>query len=66
MHSKIEELKLRFALFMDVIRIVMLIDRGVMNNNKGSKRWINKSLQLMKKNGFWHIINMYCYSKNFQ
>lgn len=32
----------RFKLFMDGVRVVMLIDRGVMNSNKGSKRWINK------------------------
>lgn len=27
---------------MDGVRVVMLIDRGVMNSNKGSRRWINK------------------------
>lgn len=28
--------------FMEGIRVLMLIDRGVGNTNKGSKRWINK------------------------
>lgn len=28
--------------FKEGIRILMLIDRGVQNSNKGSKRWINK------------------------
>lgn len=32
----------RFKDFTDGIRVIMLIDRGVMNANKGSKRWINK------------------------
>lgn len=27
---------------MDGVRVVMLIDRGVQNSNKGSRRWINK------------------------
>lgn len=31
-----------FKDFQDGIRVVMLINRGVMNSNKGSKRWINK------------------------
>lgn len=35
-------IKNRFRNFMDGVRVVMLIDRGVMNSNKGSKRWINK------------------------
>lgn len=32
----------RFRNFAYGVRIVMLIDRGVMNSNKGSRRWINK------------------------
>lgn len=28
--------------FMSGVRVLMLIDRGVKNSNKGSKRWINK------------------------
>ena len=31
-----------FGYFSHGVRVVMLIDRGVMNSNKGSKRWINK------------------------
>ncbi len=38
----IEEIKLRFADYMDGVRVSMLIDRSVGNNNKGSKRWVNK------------------------
>lgn len=38
----LEEIKHRFKDFMDGVRVVMLIDRGIMNSNKGSKRWINK------------------------
>lgn len=37
-----EKISQRFKGFTDGIRVVMLIDRGVMNANKGSKRWINK------------------------
>jgi len=32
----------KFEIFTDGIRVLMLIDRGVMNSNKGSRRWINK------------------------
>lgn len=40
--QELDEINARFAAFRDGIRVVMLIDRGVMNSNKGSKRWINK------------------------
>lgn len=30
------------SFFKEGIRVLMLIDRGVQNSNKGSKRWINK------------------------
>jgi len=33
---------------MDGVRVVMLIDRGIMNSNKGSKRWINKIITSCK------------------
>ena len=40
----IEEIKHRFADYMDGVRVSMLIDRSVGNNNKGSKRWVNKTV----------------------
>lgn len=40
--TTIIDIQNRFRGFMSGIRVVMLIDRGVMNSNKGSKRWINK------------------------
>lgn len=40
--QKIVGIQNRFHGFMDGIRVVMLIDRGIQNSNKGSKRWINK------------------------
>ena len=36
------EIMNKFYLFAHGVRILMLIDRGIMNSNKGSKRWINK------------------------
>lgn len=35
-----------FRDYMSGVRVVMLIDRGVMNSNKGSKRWINKIITI--------------------
>lgn len=35
--------------FCDGIRVVMLIDRGVQNSNKGSRRWINKIITTNKQ-----------------
>lgn len=32
----------KFKGFTDEYRVMMLIDRGIQNSNKGSKRWINK------------------------
>lgn len=32
----------RFEQFTHGVRVMMLIDRGISNSNKGSKRWINK------------------------
>lgn len=36
------EISHEFAEFRDGVRVLMLIDRGVMNADKGSRRWINK------------------------
>ncbi len=38
----LSEIDRRFNHFQSGIRVVMLIDRGIQNSNKGSKRWINK------------------------
>lgn len=53
--------------FKEGINVLMLIDRGVQNSNKGSKRWINKiitSNPLEWKNAYdtllelqWHLNN---------
>lgn len=40
--NELEAITDHFKNFIDGVRVVMLIDRGVMNSNKGSKRWINK------------------------
>lgn len=32
----------KFSSFTEGVRVIMLINRGIMNSNKGSKRWINK------------------------
>lgn len=40
--NKILEIGHRFKNFMDGIRVLMLIDRGIQNSNKSSRRWINK------------------------
>lgn len=47
----IEEIKHRFDGFMDGVRVVMLLNRGIQNSNKGSKRWINKIITTNK--GEW-------------
>jgi len=39
---RVDQIQNRFTDFKDGVRVIMLIDRGVQNSNKGSKRWINK------------------------
>lgn len=41
-YKKLYEINQKFVHFRNGIRVLMLIDRGVMNANKGSRRWINK------------------------
>ena len=46
--KKLSEIETRIAgkhypaLFTDMVRVQMVIDRGVSNSNKGSMRWVNK------------------------
>lgn len=42
MESRHQEITKTFDEFMSGVRVMMLIDRGVQNSNKGSRRWINK------------------------
>lgn len=42
MKELIDEIMEKFKDFTSGVRVMMLIDRGVQNNNKGSKRWVNK------------------------
>lgn len=39
---EISDIQHRFRKFSNGVRVSMLINRGIMNNNKGSKRWVNK------------------------
>jgi hypothetical protein len=40
--EKIFPISALFSEFQDGVRTLMLIDRGISNSNKGSRRWINK------------------------
>lgn len=42
MKELIDEIMIKFSDFTSGVRVMMLIDRGAQNNNKGSRRWINK------------------------
>lgn len=39
----------KFSLFTHGVRVCMLIDRGEMNSNKGSKRWVSKLISSDKE-----------------
>jgi hypothetical protein len=47
-----------FSGFTDGVRVQMLIDRGIVNNNKGSRRWVNKLISYDQEGYYKNIVKL--------
>jgi len=56
--QKAKEIVEKFEIFSHGVRVCMLIDRGQMNSNKGSRRWVSKLISADKEQLEANIIKL--------